>query len=398
MNYTTPSLDFTLPDTAFTFDPLSLYALLCQLPDRRGLRGRRYHKLAPMLLIYVLAKLCDADHPAQVAHWVTLRAPELISVLKLTYPKMPHPTTWRFWLRSAVDAALFSQMVSQFFAQAVLPQPSHERASLVVAIDGKVMRHAIPAARAAALHLLAAYVPHYGCVLAQIEVENKKNEISATPKLLELLDLRGMIVTGDAMFTQRHLASKIVAAGGDYLFIVKGNQPQLRSDIEFLFAQEEKDCPAGAGPNDFERDISVDKVSGRVEERILTSSMMLNAYAPFPHLGQVFRIEREVRSAGGTVRREVGYGLTSLPRTVADAARLQALVREHWGIENGLHYRRDCSLREDDCINGSANAGELIAAINNLVVGLCRGVGQNLAAVRRRFAAHPALALALLTS
>jgi predicted transposase YbfD/YdcC len=98
------------------------------------------------------------------------------------------------------------------------------------------------------------------------------------------------------------------------------------------------------------------------------------------------------------VRREVGYGLTSLPRTVAGAERLQALVREHWGIENGLHYRRDASLREDDCINGSANAGELIAAINNLVVGLCRSVGQNLVAVRRRFAAYPAEALALLTS
>ncbi len=153
--------------------------------------------------------------------------------------------------------------------------------------------------------------------------------------MLELLDLRGMIVTGDAMFTQRHLATKIVAAGGDYLFIVKGNQPQLRSDIEFLFAQEEQDYHASAGTNDSERDVRIDKVSGRVEQRILISSMMLNAYAPFPHLRQVFRIEREVRKANGEVRREVGYSLTSLPHTVADAGCLQKLVREHWGIENG---------------------------------------------------------------
>jgi len=135
-----------------------------------------------------------------------------------------------------------------------------------------------------------------------------------------------------------------------------------------------------------------------LEERTLTSSELLNGYLDWPHLAQVFRLERRwTRLKDGGQHTEVVYGLTSLSRQKADAARLPALVRDYWGIENGLFYRRDTTLHEDAMRMTHPTLAEAMAIINNLVIGLILQQGwPYLPQARRYYDAHPEAALALL--
>lgn len=135
------------------------------------------------------------------------------------------------------------------------------------------------------------------------------------------------------------------------------------------------------------------KGHGRVEVRTLTSTTWLNAYADWPRVGQVFRVERERRAKGATTV-EVVYGVTSLTRDRADAARLLDLVRSHWGIENGLHHVRDVTFREDACRVRCGNAPQVLASLRNVAVYLLNRVdAPSLAAATRRVAARPHQAL-----
>ena len=286
-------------------------------------------------------------------------------------------------------------MVSTYFRRQLID--TRLRGGTVLAIDGKMMRHAISAARGRGLYFVAAYLPQHGLVLAQLPVGNKENEIVVAPQLLEPLDLRGMVVTGDAMYTQRELVKQIVRQGGDFCFPVKLNQQELYSDIDFLFASYDGNIQQGRKTPEFSIARSVDKAHGRIEERIITVTSVLKTYVRFPHVEQVYRVERHTtKVASGEVRHEVVYGITSLPAAVADAARLLHIVREHWGIENGLHYRRDQTMDEDYCVTGSDDAARVMATLNNMVLNIVGHPPQGLAALRRVYGAYPARAVARL--
>jgi len=186
--------------------------------------------------------------------------------------------------------------------------------------------------------------------MMQVEVPGVENEIGAAVRVLKCLDLRGKVVTGDAILTQRHLSVQVVQGGGDYVWAVKGNQEQLREDIQTLFQPER--CTAGFNPvpTDFRRARTLDKAHGRIEQRTITVSSLLTGYLDWPYAEQVFRVERHsVRVKDGKVTQEVVYGVTSLRAKEASPRLLLQLVRMHWQIENGLHYRRDETLREDRC-------------------------------------------------
>lgn len=141
---------------------------------------------------------------------------------------------------------------------------------------------------------------------------------------------------------------------------------------------------------------SLDKGHGRVETRKLTSTTALNGYLDWPGVQQVFRVERQ-RTIRGQTTHEIAYGITSLPRDRADAAKLLGLVRGHWGIENGLHHVRDVTLGEDACRVRTGHAPQNLATIRNLIITLLNNAGsKNKAAALRRHAAHPKEALALI--
>jgi predicted transposase YbfD/YdcC len=208
-------------------------------------------------------------------------------------------------------------------------------------------------------------------VLFQLAVATKENEISAAPTVLRALDLTGTLVSGDAMFTQRELSSQIWEAGGDYLWMVKDNQPTLRDEIELLFDPECVCAGWSAPPVDFTTARTVNKGHGRIEERILTTSSLLAEYSTWPYVAQVFKLEYQtIDCATGKVTTDIRFGVTSAPVTVLPAARLLQATRSHWGIETGLHGRRDRLFREDAMRTRTGQAAHVLASLNNLAIGL----------------------------
>jgi predicted transposase YbfD/YdcC len=346
-------------------------------------RGRRY-PLSVLLALAVLAKLAGQGRLEPLAHWARLRAADLARLFGLKRPQMPHQSTWSRVLGTAVDARAVEEALRTFFQP---PEAAPARASIILAVDGKTLRGTIPLGHTQGVHLVAAYLPEEGIVLAQLAVDRKENEIVVVPTLLAQLDLQGRVVVGDAMQTHRAVSAQIVAAGGDYVWFVKENQPTLLGELTELFTPPPITPGHAAPTRDFTTERQVDKGHGRLEERVLTASSMLAGYSDWPHLAQVFKLERTVWRQGTLRLHEVRYGITSLPREVADARRLLAIARAEWGIENGLHYRRDVTLQEDACQLRRGGGPQVMAALNNAVVSVVgQARAQNLAAVQRHFA------------
>ena len=199
------------------------------------------------------------------------------------------------------------------------------------------------------------------------------------------------------MFDRRSLSSKIVQAHGDYLWTVKENEKGFYQDIEVLFQPHRKRAGTSAPPNDFRGARTVEKGHGRIEKRTITVSSMLADYSDWPELAQVFKLESQRTDALGITKTKVRYGVTSLPVYLANPKRLLALSRGHWGIENGLHYRRDATMREAHAQLRMGHAPEMLAVLNNAVLGLfARQGASNVAHARREFAYHFDKALAAL--
>lgn len=364
---------------AFLLDDLLPY--LHAVPDPRDPRGCRY-PLPPLLALAIVAKLANHADLTALAHWARLRAPELTAWLGLPRRTMPHPTTWTRLFAALDVAALERQMAAFFTQQTTRTAPQR---GLQLTLDGKTLRGTIPMGSTQGVHLVAAYLPQVGCVLAELAVSSKANELTVAPTLLAQLDLAGRVVTGDALFAQRNLSAQIVAAGGDYLWTVKANQPALLDEIRWLFAP----LQAGERASDWDWRTAHTLTSGhgRVEERTLVASAALAGSSDWPGLAQVFQLTvRRTDKRRGQTTESVRYGVTSLSAAAAGPAVLLRLVRGHWGIEGGLHQRRDVTLGEDGSQVRDGHAPQVLACLNNVVIGLMslQG-GRNLAEVRRDF-------------
>jgi predicted transposase YbfD/YdcC len=386
MNRTTLVVEMPSEDAPIVLDLGAIYRQFQTLADGRKPRGVRY-PLAVLLTIAVMSKLAGYSQVAAIADWAQARAAALAELFELKRPSMPHQATWGRVFSQAITINALEQAVATLSAPPISAEVP-QRGSLIVNLDGKTLRGTIPLGQTSGLHLLAAYQADDGRVLAQAAVGAKTNEITAAPALLAQLDLTGVVVTGDAMQAQRKLSSQVVEAGGDYFWWVKDNQPTLHSDLELLFTDEYVSAGWSAPPVDFTSARTVEKGHGRIEIRELTASSMLQEYLDWPYLAQVVRVER-TRITKLKTEQEVSYAISSLPGSVADASRLLTLCRAHWRIENGLHYRRDVTLREDASLVRKGGAPQVLAALNNLVCGLCaRAKVSNLAALQRFVARH----------
>jgi predicted transposase YbfD/YdcC len=381
--YTPLAFEINLSHEGVVFELGSLFDALCTLQDQRDARGLRY-ALVTVLVFTLLAKLAGHDHLRGIAQWVRQHAVHLATFLALAHVQAPHATTFSRILGHAVKPEEFCQVAREFFAQ----QPA-AGTSVQITLDGKTMRGTIPVGHSRGVHLLAAFLPAEGWVLFQVEVGSKENEIPAAGRVVKCLDLRGKIITGDALLAQRELSLQILQAGGDYVWIIKDNQPETHQDLVRLFAPES--VVKGFSPashDDFRTTETVDKGHGRIERRTITVSSALRGYLNWPGVAQVFQLERHfTRVADGHITHAVVYGVTSLTASEASPPRLLALTRRHWQIENGLHYRRDDTLKEDRCTLRTGHAAEMMALLNNVVLGLLlrRGV-TNVPDARRDYA------------
>lgn len=394
MQYSTVRVEREINAQGMEFDRGSVYDRFCKLTDLRSVHGKRY-ELAAILTIIVLAKLCGEDKPLGIAEWASHRKDELLHLLRLNWRRMPHHNTYRRILAHKVYAEEVERLVGEYNQQG-----QHGE---VYALDGKALRGTRKKEEEGLAYGLSVYDVEQAKVLSQVEVGRKENEIPKAPQALKSVEISQKVVTADALHTQRGLVRHILEAQGDYVLPVKENQPRLYQSIQSLFASEFPKPGFGKIPTDFLTACTVNKGHGRIETRILTTSEMLNAYAAWPGLAQVYRLERRFQwwRQGRCYRTscEVEFGITSLTRKQASPLRLLHLRRAHWGIETGLHYRRDVTLQEDAARMTVGNTGKVMASLNNLVLALIRQAGfHNAAQARRWFAAHLSEAFALLTT
>lgn len=394
MQYITEKVESGINAGGMECDKGSVYERLCALSDLRGVNGKRY-ELAAVLMIIVLAKLCGEDSLMGIAEWAKHRQEELSRLMSLKWRRMPHHNTYRRILAYKVYEQEVAQVVGEYNRDG-----EHGE---VYALDGKARRGMRKKDEEGQEYGLSVYDVEQGKVLSQVEVGRKENEIVKAPQALQSVEIAKKVVTGDALHTQRRLVNQILEAQGDYVLPVKENQLQLYRNIQSLFAPE---CPRpgfGTIQTDFRTARSVNKGHGRIEVRSITTSEMLNGYVDWPGVAQVYRLERHFEwwRNGRCYRTsdQVEFGITSLTRRQASPLRLLQIRRAHWGIETGLHYRRDVTLHEDATRMTVGNTGKVMASLNNLVLALIRQAGfRNAAQARRWFAAHLSEAFALLTT
>jgi predicted transposase YbfD/YdcC len=381
-------------ETGVIYELGSIYARLLKLTDLRKARGKQY-SLETILILILLAKLSGQDKPVEIADWAKNNQERLVELLKLKKDKMPHHNTYRRILAHKVYREEIEQLVQEHHAQG--KQGYH------YGVDGKTVRGTRQANELRGDHLLSVYDIQTGKVLVQMEVESKENEIVVAPQALEKVNLKGKIISADAMHTQQRFSAQVVGAGGNYIFPVKENQPRLYQDIQQLFAPQHPKPGFGKINTDFTKATQVSKGHGRLEIRTITTSEMLNAHISWPGLRQVYCLERQFNwLRDGTCYKqtsEIEYGITSLTRLQATPLQVLQKRRDHWYIETGLHYRRDVTFREDTTRMTIGNMGSVMAAINNLTLALIMQAGfHNAAQGRRWFAGHLDRAFELLTT
>src|SRR5215208_4859564 len=365
----------------------SLTQALSELSDFRQPQGKRY-ELLPILLLCCVAMMCGCTSQSAIADWGRNYSHHWLYRLGFKRACAPSQSTLHRIFKG-IDAfkleSLLSHWCQQAFRAIGFSAPSDlEGASF----DGKLLCGSSKQ-KATQPHLLASLSHKLGLVLGQVAVSEKSNEITAANDLIEMLVLKGLVITGDAMFTQREVAKKVIAKGGDYLISVKANQPSLLEDIRQSFAQQ------WWMGDTLTESKSVDAYAGRIEERVLKASTAMQGYSDWPGLRQVLKMERKITfKRTGVMRQEEAYAITSLDERRARAERLLRLWREHWHIENKLHYVRDVTYREDKSQVRRGKIPQVMAALRNAAIGLIRESGAtNIAAACRRYAAQPGLAL-----
>jgi len=368
--------------------PQPLIEVFAEIPDFRRCRGKR-HPLPAILSLACCAMLCGYRSYSAIAEWGRNYGARIAHALGFTHNTpcaATLHTVFRHVDRDAVEAKL-----GAWAEGVVVSTPGAPSAGeAAVALDGKTLRGSRKQG-APGVHLLSALSHHLGLTLAQQAVDDKTNEITQVETVLRQLVLKDRVVTMDALLTQRHVAQTIVDAGGDDVMTVKENQPQLRADIELVFALP----PAGDRQ---ETARMVDIGHGRIEQRNITTSAALVGYSDWPGLAQVFELGRHViTQKTGQERAEVVYGVTSLRPERAPPGRLLELVRGQWQIENKSHWGRDVTFDADRSQVRCGNIPQVMAALRNTAIGLLRWAGHtNIAAACRQLAAQPAQALALI--
>jgi predicted transposase YbfD/YdcC len=342
-----------------------LVEALAAVPDpRRQCRNLR-HRLVDVLVIGFCGVLCGSDDFVEIEEFGRAKEDFFRRFLELP-DGIPSHDTFRRVFQAVQPLALQQCLVA--WLQDMRAGPA---AGEVVAIDGKTLRRTFDRARGlGALHLVSAWATANGLTLGQVAADGKSNEITAIPQLLDLLDLKGCVVTIDAMGCQKDIAAKVVAKEADYVLALKENQPTLYVEVTGHFARQ-FDGPGGTGQMRHLQEVETGH--GRTETRdtyVVPAPQALVASGVWVGLASLVMVMRHcVDHATGKVSDEVRYFISSLP---AKVKRLASVARQHWGIENGLHWVLDVAFNEDRMRQRDRQGIENLALLNRLAVSLLR--------------------------
>ena len=336
-------------------------ALLEHFADLDDPRSRQSpHGLMELLLTAICAVLSGADGWAGVALWGSAKLPWLRQFLPFANGVASHDTFGRVF--ALLDAAVFEQCFIRWMRSVC---GAFE--GLQVALDGKTVRRSKSSGQKA-IHLVSAFASGLGLTLGQVKTAEKSNEITAIPDLLDALLLKGCIVTIDAMGCQKAIAAKIVQQESDYALMVKNNQPGLAAAIEGFFNAAER---VGYQGIPHTRAEWVEKGHGRIETRrcVVTGDLScLEDRHDWPGVKALVMVEA-VRDVDGVASAERRYYISS---RLADAEHMGAVVRGHWGVENGLHWSLDVAFGEDQARMREGNSAENFSILRRIALNLIR--------------------------
>jgi predicted transposase YbfD/YdcC len=315
-------------------DTLSSY--FTNLDDPRSTRNQR-HPFVTLVGTSLLAALCGIDDFSGIEDFVEMHLDRLQDYFDFPYGPASHDTYQRLW--DALCPKQFKACFSDFI------ESLDKLSSDVISLDGKTIRHS---GSEKALHIVSAWCHNNKMVFGQEKVHEKSNEITAIPKVLSLLDLPGKVITIDAMGAQRSICDQIVQNQGDYVIALKGNQLTLQRDVQ-LYLNDPKNHQLSHETHD--------KGHGRVERRVAGVSHdigWLQAEHDWPGLKAIGHITSTVLRKGQETT-DTRYYISSMPLS---AERLNHIARQHWGIENQLHWMLDVVFNEDGACIRNDNAAE----------------------------------------
>lgn len=346
--------------------------LVEQCQDPRHARGCRFG-WAQLLWVIAAAMLSDQATPTAISQWVWEHAEVVHAVIG---PRLPSSATLRRTLQR-LDVEAFAVQ-----CRAVREAPAAGGLQ-VRAVDGKTVRGA--STHGQPVPVVSEVVHGSGQVIQQGQVATKSNEIPLVQRMLAERDLHGLLLTVDAMHTQRATARSIIEQGGQYLMVVKDHQPELHQAIAEWFAQP-------AWNDEHPQDLTtLDKGHGRRERRTLHRRAVIGLPWEWPGVQQVLqRTCVRTNRRSGVTQTQVTYGITSLPWHQATAAQLEGWWRGHWHIENKVHYVRDVTWREDAGQSWVGNTPVALTLLRNWLTDHLRRDGwTNIAQALRHFNAHP---------
>lgn len=335
------------------------------LEDPRSPINRR-HPLVSVLVISVVAVLAGAEGPTGIHKWAELKRDLLLKILELPNG-IPSKDVFRRVLM-AVDPVAFQ---SCFFSwlESISPGTAGAEQRKHLAVDGKTLRGSHDSSKGLGpLHLVSAWLSSRGITMGQVATSEKSNEITAIPELLKLIDIKGAIITLDAMGTQTAIAKQIVESKGDYVMGLKANQGNLHgAAIKYL-----EDCAANSFKDvPVRRHTEHDEGHGRKETRFYLQVSVpgdlkgRDRWRGLKTLGLVIRTTEK----GGQESIETRYYISSLPLGVKQFARV---VRGHWGIENTCHWSLDVTYREDALRTRNRRIAENLAWLRRFTLSLIK--------------------------
>jgi predicted transposase YbfD/YdcC len=334
------------------------------------------HLLVDILFIAICTIICGGEGFTDMELFGKSKLDWLSVYLELPHGVPSHDTFRRLF--SILDSKVFGECFTRW-SQALHDATNGE----VIALDGKTIRHSFDTfSGQPALHMVSAWATESGLALGQVRVDEKSNEITAIPRLLEMIDVKGRIITTDAMGCQRDVAGRIVEKKGDYVFCLKGNQESLHDEVKYFFDE----CKA-AGYEDVEHHYfeSVEKHHGRIETRrcrVVEDDAIewLERGDQWPGLASIAAIESE-RTIRGKTTIETRYFISSLR---GSAEKVGNAAREHWAIENSLHYVLDVTFNEDQSRIRKDNAPENLVVLRRIALNMVKKETTRKGSVRAR--------------
>lgn len=347
-------------------DAVNLLRFFDELPDPRS-KVNRLHRLGDVIVIAICAVMAMADGPTAIAQWAKLNEAWLRRHLKLPNG-IPGKDTFRRVL-SLLHPAAFQQCFQEWLNSLSVSADDGSGSNRHIAIDGKTLRRSHDKKNGLGpLHIVSAWASDRGITLGQVATDEKSNEITAIPQLLDIIDLEGAIVTIDAAGCQKTIAAQIVQGNGDFVLALKGNHGKLFDDVRLLLGCHMEDdfarCPVS-------RYVEVEQGHGRLESRTyyqITAPTYLHGFSEWKGLKTIGAAVR-VYEENGVEKSDTRYYVSSLRRNGKQFANA---VRNHWAIENTLHWSLDMTYREDESRVRNRNFADNLSWLRRLTLSLIK--------------------------